>query len=140
MKSGNPIGKMTGLCMIGIIFFTISCNSNSHLEHTLEQAGERRAELEKVLSHYENDSLKKQAAEFLISNLVGNVAYDTTLLYKYRPVLLHYDSLKKVEKSLHINAKDSLNKEWKNFFNIMIHVPIFIHGWFQILVLYRQTI
>lgn len=115
MKSGNPIGKMTGLCMIGIIFFTISCNSNSHLEHTLEQAGERRAELEKVLSHYENDSLKKQAAEFLISNLVGNVAYDTTLLYKYRPVLLHYDSLKKVEKSLHINAKDSLNKEWKKF-------------------------
>ena len=73
MKSGNPIGKMTGLCMIGIIFFTISCNSNSHLEHTLEQAGERRAELEKVLSHYENDSLKKQAAEFLISNLVGKI-------------------------------------------------------------------
>lgn len=101
--------------MISTTIFTLSCNNNPRLEQTLELAGERRAELEKVLSHYENNPLKKQAATFLISNLIGNVAYDTTQLYKYRSVLLHYDSLRKVEKELHINAKDSLNKEWKKF-------------------------
>lgn len=109
------MNKIKYLCLLGIALFTLSCNYNTRLEQTLNLAGDKRAELEKVLSHYEDGSLKKQAAEFLISNLTGNVAYDTTLLYKYHPLLLHYDSLKKVEKELHINAKDSLNRKWKKF-------------------------
>lgn len=115
MKSGSSMGKIINLIVMGVIILFSSCNSNSRLEYTLEQAGERKIELEKVLSHYENSPLKKQAAEFLISNLIGNVSYDTTLLYKYRPILLYYDSLKREEKELHISAKDSLNKEWKKF-------------------------
>lgn len=39
------------------------------LEQALERAKENRQELEKVLSHYENDSAKLAAACFLIENM-----------------------------------------------------------------------
>ncbi len=39
------------------------------VEYTLQLAGENRPELEKVLQHYRNDSLKYLAAEFLIGNM-----------------------------------------------------------------------
>ena len=50
----------------------ISCQFNKHdpaLHQALELAGENREELEKVLKHYEEDSLKLEAAKFLISNM-----------------------------------------------------------------------
>lgn len=40
------------------------------LSYALEAAGENRYELEKVLAHYKNDSLKQEAARFLIQNMV----------------------------------------------------------------------
>ncbi len=39
------------------------------LEQALSMAGENRAELEKVLEYYKNDSLKLEAARFLIRNM-----------------------------------------------------------------------
>jgi hypothetical protein len=39
------------------------------LEHALSMAGENRVELEKVLEYYKNDSLKLEAARFLIRNM-----------------------------------------------------------------------
>lgn len=103
------------LCLLCVLFSVTACIRKTELEYTLEQAGAKRMELEKVLSHYKNNPLKKQAAEYLISNLIGNFAYDTTFLYKYRTVLLRYDSLKKVEDKLNIDAKYVLNEDWKKF-------------------------
>ena len=39
------------------------------LETALELAGDNRAELEQVLRHYADDSLKREAARFLIENM-----------------------------------------------------------------------
>lgn len=39
------------------------------LESALELAGDNRAELEQVLRHYADDSLKREAARFLIENM-----------------------------------------------------------------------
>lgn len=51
-----------------------------HLEYALQQAGKNRAELEKVLAHYAGDSLKLEAAKFLIRNMVYHTGlYDTLL-------------------------------------------------------------
>lgn len=51
-----------------------------HLEYALKQAGQNRAELEKVLAHYADDSLKLEAAKFLIRNMVYHIGlYDTLL-------------------------------------------------------------
>ena len=42
------------------------------LEQALQFAGKNRVELEKVLTHYANDSLKLEAAKFLIRNMPGH--------------------------------------------------------------------
>ena len=41
----------------------------NRLENALDLAGENRNELEKVLAHYQKDSLKFKAASFLIENM-----------------------------------------------------------------------
>ncbi len=63
------------LLVVTILFLFFSCNNQNRLEEALRQAGNNRAELEKVLSHYQNDSLKYQAAVFLIENMPGHESY-----------------------------------------------------------------
>ncbi|CEN36700.1 hypothetical protein [Capnocytophaga cynodegmi] len=51
-------------------FFIFSCSSkNEKLEFALQQAENNRKELEKVLNHYKNGSLKYKSAIFLIENM-----------------------------------------------------------------------
>jgi hypothetical protein len=57
----------------------------------LEISGENRAELEKVLRHYENEPLKLKAAHFLIENMPGHVSYSN---HKY--VEKYYDAIDSV--------------------------------------------
>ena len=45
------------------------------LEQALELAGPNRAELQKVLDHYTGDSLKLEAAKFLIKYMPGHFSY-----------------------------------------------------------------
>lgn len=47
-------------------------DSGKRLAYALERAGENRMELERVLAHYEGDSLKREAARFLIENMPYN--------------------------------------------------------------------
>lgn len=57
-----------------ICLISTSCQSNKDdydLNQALEFAGDNRVELEKLLKHYENDSLKLEAAQFLIRNMPG---------------------------------------------------------------------
>jgi hypothetical protein len=65
--------KLFSLLFILVLF---SCNrSNPALKYALEAAGKNRPELEKVLTHYKGDSLKYQAAVFLIENMPGHSSY-----------------------------------------------------------------
>ena len=63
---------MKSLFIIGLNIFTviflIACNSSDskRLEQALLFAGENRGELEKVLTHYENNPEKLEAARFPI--------------------------------------------------------------------------
>lgn len=83
-------------------------DSDSLLEDALVMAGDNRGELEKVLEHYENDSLKLKAAEFLIRNMPGHYSYaDTTTVVKYSQAV---DSILTVMKdSSFTSIRDSVN-------------------------------
>lgn len=73
----------------GMVFVAILCScTNSYVDSQLEEAmimaGDNRGELEKVLEHYEGDTLKMKAAEFLIANMPGHYSYaDTTAIMAY---------------------------------------------------------
>ena len=61
-------------CLLFVILSILtSCSMQKpkgvSLEHALSMAGENRVELEKVLEYYKNDSLKLEAARFLIRNM-----------------------------------------------------------------------
>jgi hypothetical protein len=66
--------KQYSIFLLLIILY--SCQlKNEQLEYSLQLAGDNRAELEKVLTHYSQnpaDSLKYRAAVFLISNMAGH--------------------------------------------------------------------
>ncbi|MCD7972824.1 MAG: transglutaminase domain-containing protein [Candidatus Azobacteroides sp.] len=68
------------LVVISILF---SCTGPSRLEYALNFAGENRSELEKVLAYYSRqpqDTLKYQAACFLIENMPYHYYYDHEIL------------------------------------------------------------
>ncbi len=76
--------KIFAQFLVLILFF--SCTKNTELETALQFAGDNRAELEKVLSHYSKnpaDSLKLRAAEFLINNMVYHYSIDSNELRKF---------------------------------------------------------
>ena len=55
-----------------------SCNTNvdkKMLNYAFRIAGENRQELEAVIDHYKDDSLKLKAAKFLIMNMPGHYSY-----------------------------------------------------------------
>ena len=61
------------------LFCCVACNNHqeSQIQATLEVAGSNRPELEKVLSHFENekpDKLKLEAARYLIANMGGHTS------------------------------------------------------------------
>lgn len=72
------------ILLLGTISFLSGCNAKDpELEAALEAAGENRPELEKVLTHYQNDSLKYKAARFLIANMPGHFSYGGKALDTY---------------------------------------------------------
>lgn len=73
--------------LLVINFFMACQNKDNDLEIALKLAGENRSELEFVLSHYTKnpaDSLKLQAAEFLIKNMPGHYTLDSDLFNEVR--------------------------------------------------------
>ena len=90
-----------------ILFSFISCKeynkeSIARLEYALSMAGENRKELEKVLQHYKDDSLKLQAARFLITNMRYHFSRDEYLLSpereKYRPDVTLFNTKEKISR------------------------------------------
>lgn len=67
-------------------FFSIICflsSCSNVFDELLEDTGKSRKELLKVLSHFEEDSLKYNAACFLIRNMKYHTFYDGSELNKY---------------------------------------------------------
>ncbi len=61
-----------------------SCSQMSPLDYALEQAGDNRPELERVLDHYKSDPEKLAAAEFLIENMPAHFSYkDSAAIHRY---------------------------------------------------------
>lgn len=79
---------------LSILFFICvlgACRQDTALEQALVFAGDNRHELEQVLMHYQGDSLKEQAARFLIESMPYH-SYKEEFYYspsgeKYRPPL-----------------------------------------------------
>lgn len=88
LKLHTKLMMLLGLfCLTGVI----ACMPSSRYEQSLEQSGDNRGELERVVAHYDSlgDTEKKQAALFLIENMIGKqsiVFHDTLVRHR----LLHY--------------------------------------------------
>lgn len=69
MKYKNIWYRIYAVLLLALFFGSCSLRMGDvpYLERSLDLAGQNRSELEKVLRHYEGDSLKRKAAEFLIS-------------------------------------------------------------------------
>lgn len=85
------ITKMNKNLVIVLVAFAVTActGKENKLEKALREAKNNRSELLNVLDHYKNDSLKLKAAEFLIENMPGRVAYH----YKY------IDSIQELKKN-----------------------------------------
>ncbi len=86
----NYESQKKSVFLIGVILFislvTVSCKSRNNdifLKQSFEFAGENKSELEKVLKYFEKDSLKLEAAKFLIRNMPYHNYYDYDLLDTY---------------------------------------------------------
>ena len=67
---------MKNLLIIIPFLVLASCTrQDQYLEYALKSAGANRPELEKVLDHYQGDTLKYKAAVFLIENMPGHYSY-----------------------------------------------------------------
>lgn len=78
------LSKLTFAILCG--YCTLASCQPSPLEHALSMAGDNRAEIEKVITHYQQnecDSLKLKAAIFLIENMPGHQSYGGTAIKQY---------------------------------------------------------
>lgn len=91
------IGKVLLLLCLWI---SVSCGNwrNKALEEALSLAGTNRGELEKVLEHYKDSTLKLEAAEFLIANMPGLAVPEPEVLVTFQVFYQTCDSLRKIYK------------------------------------------
>ncbi len=71
---------MRNYIFLFIFIFAAACSGGGktdRLETALRLAGKNRGELQKVLDHYADDTLKLRAAKFLIENMPGHRSYVT---------------------------------------------------------------
>lgn len=94
-----------------IIILIFSCNKseNKLLNHSLLLAGDNKTELEKVLKHFQSDSLKLEAAKYLIRNMPYHNYYDYDLLNTYYSDLYALASVHDMDIQ---SAMDSIDKKY----------------------------
>ena len=82
--------KFNILIALGALSLTSCFRAPSALEQALEIAGDNRAEIEKVLTHYEaeGDAEKLEAARYLIANMPGHRSYTTDRINDYYAIAL----------------------------------------------------
>lgn len=108
--------KWLNYLYISGMLLLVSCTPKGPLDKTLSSAKENRSELQKVLKHYANDSLKLEATKFLISNMQGSYANDSNLQTVYAPFYKIYDNVRK-KYNYEINKKcgEEIDSLWQVF-------------------------
>lgn len=92
------------LLIVSLILFLLSgCSQQSdRLEAALNHAGSHGSELEKVIRHYEDDSLKLRAAKFLIENMPYHFSVVETMVSpegkEYYPDITQFDGKESVKR------------------------------------------
>lgn len=120
---------MRNLSIVLFSLIFVSCNQikfPDKVEQVLKLAGENRQELEKTLLHYsqEKDSLKYQAACFLIGNMGSKHSYLTFDLVDSTEAIIPFDVLRFENYSELLDAWDSLeNNRGKIHFKRDKHIP-----------------
>jgi len=73
------------IIVFSLLVLVYSCSNDipTNMKETLKLAGENKKELMKVVKHYKNDSLKLEAAYFLITNMKYHGYYEIEDLAKY---------------------------------------------------------
>lgn len=107
--------------ILSVVLFSACGEKEFSLRWALRQAGDNRAELEKVLDHYRGDpadSLKYRAAAYLIANMPGHISYEAGLVDAFCD---RVDSVMRIpmDSSLLELAKTDLNlarnRDWETF-------------------------
>lgn len=87
--------KIVSICMCMVLL--CACGEQTAVEKALDEAGDNRLELLKVIDHYRNgeerDSLKLEAAMFLIGNMPGHGSVWSEAIDTFRQRLIHADSV-----------------------------------------------
>ena len=87
--------KIVSICMCMVLL--CACGEQTAVEKALDEAGDNRLELLKVIDHYRNgeerDSLKLEAAMFLIGNMPGHGSVWSEAIDTFRQRLVHADSV-----------------------------------------------
>ncbi|KAA6348870.1 hypothetical protein EZS27_003670 [termite gut metagenome] len=103
------------LFLLTLIVSCYSCSNPTGLEIALNLSGDNRTELEKVLLHYQDDTLKLKAAVFLIENMPGHYSYqDTACINEYYNAI---DSVALIYKGQKDEVKDSLYRQITEKYN-----------------------
>ncbi len=83
-KMRTNVKNIASIIITSIICSCQIAETDNQLEYALELAKDNRQEMEKVLDHFSDDSVKYEAAAFLIRNMPGHYSYaDTTAITKY---------------------------------------------------------
>ena len=104
------ISKVALLLSLLIFSYCQSVNEENAINKSLALAGENRHELEKVLKHFEKDSLKLEAAKYLIRNMPYHNYYDYDLINTYYSDLYALASANDMDI---LSAMDSLNDKYR---------------------------
>lgn len=95
--------------LLSVILLLTACQiqTDERLSFAFQYAGENSRELEKVLEYYRDDSLKREAAQYLITNMPGLKGYDRRLIKDLESVY---------EKHIRISQKYNWEKPqgWRN--------------------------
>ena len=97
------------IAFISLFFVIVSCNSHLNgvsqgVNYALKKSGNNCNELEKVLLYYQNDSLRYEAACFLIENMVGHFSNQGSATDFYK---------QKLRMRLKPFSRDFLDSLWK---------------------------
>ena len=122
MKIQYNIYPYFTVCVCLIFFFFPSCRQETALERALRLAGDNRQELERVLLHYKDDSLKQEAARFLIENMpyhsYQEEFYRLSGGEKYRPKISDFHTDNDCRKHLDSLASTGYMAECRKFKDI----------------------
>lgn len=99
-------------CVLFVAGVGVSCRKQhqfpAEVAAALDEAGDNRAELEKVLNHYAKDSLKLRAAQYLIAHMSRAYYLKSSVFESFSAV---FDSLALYKNTLLISGNQLKNKE-----------------------------